>query len=56
MRQLFEKLRKDELAGKAKSYYQIFLENKFLKDVYMQNLKAAKVFMQTFKRNIYHTY
>jgi hypothetical protein len=32
--QAFEKLRKEELSGKAKGYHLLFLENKFLKDIY----------------------
>ena len=52
----FERLRKEELSGKAKGYHLIFLENKFLKDIYQQNILGAKNLMLSFKRNVYHTY
>ncbi len=55
-REAFEKLRKDELSGKVKPYNQIFLGNKFLKDVYSQNIKESKKLVQSFQRNVYHTY
>jgi hypothetical protein len=54
--QAFEKLRKEELSGKAKGYHLLFLENKFLKDIYHQNIQAAKKLMLSFKRNVFHTY
>lgn len=50
VRDKFEKLRKEELAGKVLPYNKLFLSNKYLREVYLKNIKEAQQIVKYFQR------
>lgn len=48
IRDRFEQLRKQELQGKIQPYNKLFLSNKFLKNVYQENIKESQKVVKNF--------
>ncbi|TNV85823.1 hypothetical protein FGO68_gene8216 [Halteria grandinella] len=55
-KEAFEKLRKQEISGKIPIYPQIFQSSQFFKEVYQENVKAAKKLLMGFKRHVFPNY